>query len=83
MNNIYKIEGAEHRMHNGQLFLKDETHFPKFKERLSKFKALIKDLVDKNESKTFVHFGDGDYFFLKKQSVGSASPGKPKREDQI
>ena len=76
MNNIYQIEGAKHRMHNGQLFLKDQTHFPEFQDKLSDFKKMIIDLVDKNENKTFVHFGDGDYFFLKKQSVGSASPGR-------
>ena len=76
MNNIYQIEGAKHRMHNGQLFLKDQTHFPEFLDKLSDFKKMIIDLVDKNENKTFVHFGDGDYFFLKKQSVGSASPGR-------
>ena len=36
----------------------------------------IRDRVDTNQSKTFYKFGDGDYFFLKKQSVGSAAPGR-------
>ena len=49
--------------------------YPKFQEHLEKFKDHITGLVDSNESKTFYKFGDGDYHFLKKSSIGSAKPG--------
>lgn len=50
--------------------------YPKFQEDLEKFKSLLVELVDKNESKTFYKFGDGDYFFLKADEYGSATPGR-------
>ena len=50
--------------------------YPKFQEDLEKFKSLLVELVDKNESKTFYKFGDGDYFFLKADGYGSATPGR-------
>ena len=49
--------------------------YPKFQEHLEKFKDHITGLVDSNESKTFYKFGDGDYHFLKKSSIGSEKPG--------
>ena len=52
-----------------QKFVKLSTH-------KIKFKTFLTDLVKNKESKTFYKFGDGDYYFLKKQSVGSATPGK-------
>ena len=50
--------------------------YPHFQEDLSRFKTHLIELVDANESKTFYKFGDGDYHFLKKESIGSANPGK-------
>ncbi len=76
MNNIYKIEGAEHFMHANQLFLKDETFFPDFQQKLQQFKNQIINQVENNEAKSYVHFGDGDYYFLKNVPLGSARPGK-------
>lgn len=52
------------------------SSYPGFQKDLDKFKTLLVQLVNKKESKTFYKFGDGDYYFLTKQSVGSASPGK-------
>ena len=72
---VIRSSEAHSRRRECLLFV-DQTHFPEFQDKLSDFKKMIIDLVDKNENKTFVHFGDGDYFFLKKQSVGSASPGR-------
>jgi len=76
MNDLYKIEGADHNMHEGQQFLTDPNYFPEFKIRLEEFKQVIINLVKEEKSASFVHFGDGDYHFLKKQPIGSACPGK-------
>jgi hypothetical protein len=54
----------------------DVNTYPDFQEDLEKFKNLLIKLVKEKQSKTFYKFGDGDYYFLKKQAVGSASPGK-------
>ncbi len=54
----------------------NQNTYPVFQEDLWKFKAHITELVDNKESATFYKFGDGDYRFLTKQSIGSASPGK-------
>ena len=60
---LYKIDGTQNNDSN-PCFGNEET-FPNFQEKLNEFKELLIDLVDKNESKTFYKFGDGDYFFLK------------------
>lgn len=71
---IYKIEGTKN-LDSNPCFSNYKT-FPNFQEKLNEFKSFLIDLVDKNESKTFYKFGDGDYFFLKGQAVGSATPGR-------
>ena len=70
----YKIEGTVNNDQN-PCFNNAET-YPKFQENLEKFKKLLVELVDNNESKTFYKFGDGDYYFLQKMPVGSATPGR-------
>jgi len=63
-----------------------EESYPNFQKDLEKFKSLLVDLVSNNQSKTFYKFGDGDYYFLRADSVGSASPGRralSKSYDQI
>jgi hypothetical protein len=47
-----------------------------FYEKLELFKKTITQEVENKESKTYIHFGDGDYYFLTKQPIGSAMPGK-------
>jgi hypothetical protein len=77
MHKIYKIEGTEHQMHSGQPFLTDETWFPDFQKRLEKFKSnILRQVEFENAGKSYVHFGDGDYYFLKNIPIGSAKPGK-------
>ena len=71
---MYKIEGTINNDQNDCFH--DETTYPKFQEELEEFKDLLKKLVDFNQSRTFYKFGDGDYHFLKKESVGSATPGR-------
>jgi len=73
MNILYKIDGTENRDQNP---VYDNPNFTTFQAHLVQFKWLLKDLVRKGESKTFYKFGDGDYFFLRGEAVGSASPGK-------
>lgn len=74
MNSIYKIEGTINRDSN-PCFLRENT-YPSFQDDIAKFKQLLVSLVNDNQSKTFYKFGDGDYFFLNKVAVGSATPGK-------
>ena len=75
MNSLYNINGCKHFMHNNQLFLSDPNFFPEFQTRLEDFKNLILNLVKEKKGSSFVHFGDGDYFFLKQIPGGSAKPG--------
>ena len=70
----YKIEGTKN-LDSNECFYNKNT-YPLFQEDLEKFKSHLTNLVDRKESKTFYKFGDGDYFFLKGESIGSASPGK-------
>ena len=71
---MYKIDGTVNNDTDSSFENKDT--YPNFQEKLTEFKELLINLVDTNQSKTFYKFGDGDYFFLKKQSVGSAAPGR-------
>jgi hypothetical protein len=71
---LYKIENTIN-LDSHPCFSNSEI-YPNFQDQLEEFKTLLINLVENNESKTFYKFGDGDYFFLKKQPIGSASPGK-------
>ena len=62
---LYKIKGSVNNDQN-----------PDFQEKLEFFKKLLIQQVKHNKSATYYKYGDGDYYFLKKQSVGSATPGK-------
>ena len=48
---------------------------PEFKQGYRKFLDLIQEILVNKETGTFYKFGDGDYYFLNKISVGSAKPG--------
>ena len=81
---MYKIEGTINN-DTEPCFSNPET-YPKFQEELEQFKHHLVELVYLNEPKTFYKFGDGDYFFLRKDPVGSATPGRralSKGYDQI
>jgi hypothetical protein len=71
---IYKIDNTINLDEN-ECFHTPHT-YPNFQEDLCKFKAHITKLVDNKESATFYKFGDGDYRFLLKEHVGSATPGR-------
>lgn len=69
---MYKIDGLE----SYKKFNYNKINYPNFQNELQNFKNIIINAVKNNKSLSYIHFGDGDYFFLKKQSVGSATPGK-------
>ena len=54
---------------------KSPDTYPHFQEQLNTFKKQLVNMVNNGESKTFYKFGDGDYFFLNKESIGSAAIG--------
>ena len=70
----YSIPGALN-LDDNKCFKSTDT-YPRFQDELGKFKSLLIDLVESGENKTFYKFGDGDYFFLRKENVGSAQPGR-------
>ena len=70
----YKIEGTVNNDQNPCFH--DPNTFPNFQDKLDEFKHTLIELVYLNEPKTFYKFGDGDYYFLKKIPVGSATPGR-------
>ena len=69
----YKIDNS--KFLNPPDEYKDLKTYPNFLSHLSEFKLLIKNQVESRIGVSYYKFGDGDYFFLKKQSVGSAKPG--------
>ena len=71
---LYKIEGSINNDQNPCFSDKDTC--PDFQEKLDFFKKLLIQQVKHNKSATYYKYGDGDYYFLKKQGVGSATPGK-------
>lgn len=82
--NEYRIDGCVNIDTHSCFW--DSKSYPQFKEDMDKFKSTLVKLVDSNESKTFYKFGDGDYFFLKANEYGSATPGRralSKSYDQI
>jgi hypothetical protein len=76
MNNLYIIDGSTHKMHGGQMFIADANYYPNFQIDLYEFKELLLTKEKNKEGASFLHFGDGDYFFLKKIPIGSATPGR-------
>ena len=74
MIDLYKIDGAINN--DPHKCFESEDTYPEFQMKLDDFKKLLVQLVDNNESRTFYKFGDGDYYFLKKMPVGSATPGR-------
>lgn len=70
---LYKIDGTVN-LDNHPCF-HDTATYPNFQEELDTYKQLLLQLVNDKIPATFYKFGDGDYRFLIKQAVGSASPG--------
>ena len=74
MANNYYIEGASDI--NQTQNIEKIPSYPSFQSDLKKFQDLLLKLNLEKKGASFVHFGDGDYYFLKKMPIGSATPGK-------
>ena len=73
MNNIYKIEGSFYI--NAPTDYSNENLFPDFQNQLEHFKSNLINQVKGGQGVSYYKFGDGDYFFLRKEGKGSAKPG--------
>ncbi len=71
--NLYAIGSS---VNNDRNPIYESNSHPDFPEELEKFKSKLIQLVEENQSKTFYKFGDGDYYFLRGEGVGSATPGR-------
>ena len=69
MNPLYTVEGADHFVNDSRGHLRNPLFYPNFQNELNDFKTLLINLVNKKQGASFVHFGDGDYYFLKKQTL--------------
>lgn len=76
MNPLYTVDGADHFVNDSRGHLRNPLFYPSFQDELEQFKNMLIEKVEKKQGASFVHFGDGDYYFLKKQALGSATPGK-------
>ena len=84
VENLYRISGTKYI--NPPAYYENSDLYPKFREEIENFKNLLSEYVNNGPSKTFYKFGDGDYYFLKKNPRGSAKPGRralSKSYDQI
>ena len=70
MNNTYLIQGTKYLYHNDEY--NNQYLYPEFQKKIQNFKDLLNSLTLNREAKTFYKFGDGDYYFLKKEPRGSA-----------
>jgi len=70
---LYKIPGTLNFDPNC-IYDNPET-YPNFQRDLVKFKNELINYVNQKKSKTYYRFGDGEYYFLTKQAIGSARPG--------
>ena len=73
-DDYYKIEGAKNNDPNP--CFKNLDTYPNFNLELEQYKNNLIEMVNAKQSKTFYKFGDGDYYFLKQNPIGSAAPGK-------
>ena len=74
MIELYKIDGAVDLNQDHPCY-DDPNTFPEFQQRLDQFKTTLLDLVKDNKAASFIRYGDGEYYFLKKHPCGSARPG--------
>jgi hypothetical protein len=73
MHSNYKINSTFFKKPPSEYL--DRNHYPDFQDKLFEFKSLLKKQLYEGKPISYYKFGDGDYFFLTKQSVGSAKPG--------
>lgn len=73
MIELYEIFGTKNNDNNP---VYKTPEYSDFSEKLERFKNTLVELVEKNQCKTFYKFGDGDYYFLRGEGIGSAMPGR-------
>jgi len=73
VNTLYTIEGTKN---NDQNPIYNSLDHPDFQDKLSQFKETLVSCFSNKQSKTFYKFGDGDYYFLRGEGIGSATPGR-------
>tara|TARA_Y100000310_G_scaffold298361_1_gene332241 strand:- start:541 stop:1434 length:894 start_codon:yes stop_codon:yes gene_type:complete len=71
---IYKIDGTVNLDLGNRGCYQSPDSYPDFQNRLKEFKNLLISLVNKKENKSFIRWGDGDYYTLTKTPTGSAGP---------
>lgn len=74
MHAVYKLPGC--RSFDDNPVYRTPDACPDFQQRFEAFKACIDALVAGRAGASILHFGDGDYYFLKGIATGSATPGK-------
>lgn len=57
-------------------YFNDPNVYPNFQEEQEEYKNLVSDWIQNPRGVTTIRFGDGDYFVLIKNGVGSAQPGR-------
>lgn len=71
----YRIQGAVNI--DGSPCFTNSDSYPNFQDDIHSFKDLLLGAVQNgSQPLTFYKFGDGDYHFLNKSAIGSATPGK-------
>ena len=73
MHKNYIIKNAEYLNPSDHYF--DPKIYPDFQNKYDKFKEQLLLDTNNNENSTYYKFGDGDYYILSKQSVGTSKPG--------
>jgi hypothetical protein len=73
----YRIEGAGNVERHDYNYFNDLSLYPEFQSEFNKFKQILLNLKKENATPiSMLRYGDGDHFFLTKQAIGSASPGR-------
>lgn len=73
MDKIYKIPKTKY-INPPEEYL-NASLYPNFQDALETFKDKILHNIKSGTSASYYKFGDGDYYFLKKEKRGSAKPG--------
>jgi len=78
MTNKYSIDGTKNlnlKLYKHEKLITDRP-YKNFIGEYEIFKTQLINQFNNSQNITYIHFGDGDYFFLRKKPVGSATPGK-------
>lgn len=71
---VYEIPGSTNL--NWNPIYRSSKNYPNFQSDLEVFKSNLIEEVEAAKGVSYLKFGDGDYYFLTGQPIGSAAPGK-------